>query len=608
MRIESLKVENIGGLPDLDLEIPKEQMVAFAGANGTGKSKLLASLLTPWTDVFPAPRNPNVESKISVRFEFDSSELDQFEEFDRQNGLRQGRPPERLAVTTVMTSTGSIHRSPEGSVAAYSVINGLRTAQLLRSCPSLNVIYLPAERRFHRSSNETIDLSQLSPEAALQKLIEARAHSVGPGYLDDQEFETYAKALCVAGFLPSEDAALASRAQSQWERFRESVDSLLFPKKLLPLSAEFPSSLRIGLPDGSTHDVSSLSSGERQALIIISRVFRAGEGHSLVAIDEPDAYLHPSLSARLLQALRPGLETGGRLIVATHSPSVLDALPTAGIVRLRHAAPPITIENEVDRLDLYREAGFRASSLTQADLLVLTEGDFDATVLPLLVPEMASASIHSKGGREPTIKALGLLAEYGLPIVAIVDADVLADEVPASLQSICHVWPVSDIEAALLSDPAFIQAAVDGRLLQEPYDSVAAAQDLLFEQLNALKDQAVSEYAQRLLRRRTRIVWPSPRGGDALTRLRNTAGSAQHLTPQMVEEAIGEAEEAWISAMPIPWTMVRGKWILGAFVAKATHFKSKDAFINAVAARQPELAAIGGLREMLRRATKKDNR
>ena len=46
-----------------------------------------------------------------------------------------------------------------------------------------------------------------------------------------------------------------------------------------------------------------LSSGERQALIIISRVLRAGAGHSVVIIDEPDAYLHPNLSQRLIQAL-----------------------------------------------------------------------------------------------------------------------------------------------------------------------------------------------------------------------------------------------------------------------------------------------------------------
>ncbi|WP_422733547.1 ATP-dependent nuclease [Micromonospora sp. WMMD558] len=606
MRIERLKVENIGGLPDLDLEIPQQQMVAFAGANGTGKSKLLASLLTPWITAFPVARSPDVEARVSIRFAFDSNELDQFEAFDRENNWRRGRPPERVAVTVMRTSTGNVRRDARAADGTPhpSIVGGLHSSQLLKRCPSLNVIYLPAERRFHPSGAASVDLSQLSPEAAVQKIIDARASSLGPGHLDDQEFETYAKALCVAGFLPSEDAALVSRAQSQWERFRDSVDSLLFPKKLLPLTAENPSSLRIGLPDGSTHEVSSLSSGERQALIIISRVFRAGEGHSLVAIDEPDAYLHPSLSARLLRALRPGLETGGRLIVATHSPSVLDALPTAGIVRLRHSAAPAIIEDEVERLDLYREAGFRASSLTQADLLVLTEGEFDATVLPLLVPEMASASIQSKGGREPTIKALNLLAGYGLPIMAIVDSDVLADDVPAGLRDICHVWPVSDIEAALLSDPAFLQAAVDGKLVRESYSSVDALQKLLTEQLIAHRDQAVSEYAQRLLRGRTRIIWPSPRGGDALERLRRVADLAQPLTPQMVEEAIVEAEAAWDLALPSPWTMVRGKWIIGAFVAEATYFRSKDAFVNAVAARQPELVSVEGLRETLRRVAR----
>ncbi|MCO8277973.1 AAA family ATPase [Actinoplanes sp. TRM 88003] len=603
VQLLSLSVSNIGGLSDLNLQIPQEQVIAFAGANGTGKSKLLASLLTPWTNSFPAPRDATKESRVEVLFEFNSQELDQLQEFGRQQQWVAGRPPERSTVIITRTSAGSLLR---GQDSDFAVVNHcFQNAELLKICPSLNVVYLPAERRFQTPSNTAVDLAQLAPEVAIQRLIDARASSAGPGHLDDQEFESYAKALCVAGFLPSESASISYQAKSQWSKFKESVDSLLFPKQLLPLTAENPSSLRIGLPGGVTHDIGSLSSGERQALIIISRVFRAGEGHSLVAIDEPDAYLHPTLSSRLMQALRPGLEQGGRLVVATHSPSILDGLPTAGIVRLSHESPPTAIESEVQRIDLYREAGFRASSLTQAELLVLTEGDFDATVLPLLIPELASASIQPKGGREQTIKSLGALAEYDLPIIGIVDADVLADAVPDGLSSICHVWQVADIEAALLSDPAFLQAAVDGRLLRAPFDSVDSAQAKLQELLLGMKDQAISEYAQRLLRRNTRIVWPSPRGAGALNRLRQVSSATQRLTAEGIDSAISEAETVWNGLLPAPWSLVRGKWVLGKFVAEATEFKSKDAFINAVAVRKPSLVAIGELAAMVYRVTRR---
>ncbi len=49
MRISHVLTQNIGGLVDCDVALPDQQQLAIAGANGTGKSKLLACLLVPWT-------------------------------------------------------------------------------------------------------------------------------------------------------------------------------------------------------------------------------------------------------------------------------------------------------------------------------------------------------------------------------------------------------------------------------------------------------------------------------------------------------------------------------------------------------------------------------
>ena len=94
----------------------------------------------------------------------------------------------------------------------------------------------------------------------------------------------------------------------------------------------------------------------------------------LVLIDEPDAYLHPHLSQRLIDALTEAVGESGQLIVATHSPSILDRLPASSILRLSHGSAPRLVADEDERLELYRAAGFRASALTQSDLLMIVEG------------------------------------------------------------------------------------------------------------------------------------------------------------------------------------------------------------------------------------------
>jgi predicted ATPase len=201
-----------------------------------------------------------------------------------------------------------------------------------------------------------IDLQQLDESVAMQKTVESRGSLNNYGRLDDQEFESFAKALCVAETLPSEGAeGVPSRIT--WTRFRDLINAIIEPKEIIGLSREHPETLRVRTPSGHTHRVPDLSSGERQALIIMSRVLRAGAGHSLVLIDEPDAYLHPNLSRRLMNALAEGTGADGQLIVATHSPSILDSLPPEAIVRFSHDGKPTPIEAEPERARRYARWG-----------------------------------------------------------------------------------------------------------------------------------------------------------------------------------------------------------------------------------------------------------
>lgn len=586
MDILGVETSNIGGLSDGNIEFPRRQVIAIAGPNGTGKSKLLACLLMPWTHSMPSPREPDRAATVSVTLKFNDAELDVLQAFDREIGGNQGRPPAQVKITSELKPLTGLNMTIEPYLT--TVMQFASRAELLKRQPSLNLVYLPAERRLLAPRRTEVDLSQLAVELGLSKLEEARG-AASQGRLDDAEFESYAKALCVAAFLPSEDGVPDTAAAADWHSFKSSVDTILHPKALEPLSRQRPSELRIRLLDGSHHGVQDLSSGERQALVILSRVFRAGDGHSLIAIDEPDAYLHPALSARLLQSLLPGLGDEGKLFLATHSPSILDGLPPDAILQLSHDAPPRFVESESGRLSLYREAGFRVSALTQAELLVVTEGDFDAVVLTQLAPTLGAASFNAVGGRSQVLKTVTALSSYDLPILGVVDADVLAD---APNNELVYVWPAADIEGVLLKDASFLASAIEGKLLRASHANLERLSEILEQLLVAKHDEAVAEYAQRLLRRDLGIKWPSPRGEDPLTRLRALADLWPAADHDKIEAAISEAEEKWQSALPTPWTMVRGKWIAGDFTSSTTEFKTTDGFFNAVLARRPTVRAV----------------
>jgi energy-coupling factor transporter ATP-binding protein EcfA2 len=77
---------------------------------------------------------------------------------------------------------------------------------------------------------------------------------------------------------------------------------------------------------GSTvaHDLSELSSGEKQILLMTGELLRYWRPGSLILIDEPELHLHSMWQTRLYEALRYWqAERGGQVILATQSSHLL---------------------------------------------------------------------------------------------------------------------------------------------------------------------------------------------------------------------------------------------------------------------------------------------
>ncbi len=581
MRVVAVSVSAVGGLVDGTVPLPAGPVAAFAGANGTGKSKMLAAILAPWSNTLPSPV-ADVPAEVRVELVLSEGERRAAGELSAAVGWGAVEVPERFSAIVRYHPFAGIQRLADPPLTVLTQL--FAHQELLQRQPSLNIIYLPAERRLVPAGQTGIDLNQLSDLIAAQKTAEPRSAVQNYGRLDDQEFEQFAKALCVAETLPDEGGSSAGPSiRVTWSSFIETVNQLLAPKALLPLTRQHPEDLRVRTPSGAIHSVRDLSSGERQALIIISRVLRSGGYGSTILIDEPDAYLHPQLSQRLMQALERGIGGDGQLIVATHSPTILDSLSPSAIVRLGHEEPPRLVADEAERLDLYRRVGFRASALTQSDLLLITEGESDVTLLSLLFPELSRAAIRSAGGRTRVIHEVDQLRAYDVPILGVVDRDVLALDVPQHLEPLITIWPAADIEGVFLSDDAALEAMIGLGLLKSEYTTIDGVRSVLNRLAEDLSDNVTAEIAQRKLRRSAEREWPSPRGEQPLERLRQFASELAPVDAAEVEAAIAEARRLWDENSSNRWLLVRGKYVLNAFASTASEMRSGRALLEAVA-------------------------
>ncbi len=90
---------------------------------------------------------------------------------------------------------------------------------------------------------------------------------------------------------------------------------------------------------------SDLSSGHKIVLLTLSSLIARVEERTLVLMDEPEVHLHPPLLAAFTRAVSELLiNRNGVAIVATHSPVVLQEVPSACVWKLRRYGASVSAE------------------------------------------------------------------------------------------------------------------------------------------------------------------------------------------------------------------------------------------------------------------------
>ena len=167
---------------------------------------------------------------------------------------------------------------------------------------------------------------------------------------------------------------------------------------------------------------------------------------SIIMIDEPEAFLHPSLASKLgFEVSKAALATNKRIFISTHSPmfvmGCIQSNVPINIIRLTYRGEVATariLPNE-DILSLMRHPLLRSTNVLNAlfyEFVIITESDADRAFyqevnerLLQFKPEWGIPNcLFINAQNKQTVKTiLSPLRKLGIPAIGIVDIDILKE-------------------------------------------------------------------------------------------------------------------------------------------------------------------------------------
>jgi putative ATP-dependent endonuclease of the OLD family len=189
-------------------------------------------------------------------------------------------------------------------------------------------------------------------------------------------------------------------------------------------------------------------------LISYAAHFRAGAG--LLALEEPELYLHPHARRHLFRTLKELLNSGQQVILSTHSDSFLDTelFDSVGrVLKVRSEQDLTRVETKLRTVTrkqmahFWRETGgtkaseetvaeyYRTTSVPRlnegffARVVLLVEGETEELALPEYCHQLGldldklGVSVLAVGGKQSLAKYWRLYASFGIPTVLVVDND-----------------------------------------------------------------------------------------------------------------------------------------------------------------------------------------
>ena len=298
MKIKNLHIKEFKGLRDISINFEKNDepldLVVLAGSNGSGKTRVLESILKYFQDNLNYKQN-NIEVGIfyeekekncisNVRDFF--SELESFSYCEANNPLHEKH---------------------------------IEIKNKLDILPK--IIYVPTEINFQKMDVASTTLVQ---EYKFINVVNTNLIKDIPSYIATK---------MISAMLKNKNEKVGDVQKKVFNKINEIFENLSIDVKVEDISQDGRNITLFTNSSGDEFDINELSSGEKQLFLRTLAIKMLNPENSIILIDEPELSLHPKWQQKIVDVYRK-IGKNNQIIIATHSPHILGSVRKENIMLL----------------------------------------------------------------------------------------------------------------------------------------------------------------------------------------------------------------------------------------------------------------------------------
>jgi len=456
MKLQHVLIENFRSIKSLDFEFPASGLLVLVGANNAGKSNIIRAIDALCGDAWfgrekvePPDhylRDPGRTIKLKLEFDngtnvsWSSTSQSKWPEYKSSSG-------EKLWKINIKDAFPCTYLGSDRSLERHVSFNEWTLLSKIK-------------RHFNREASGIEDalLQKYGEILSLFKKVEGFNDFVAGFEMYFSQLQADTPAKLSIGFKPY-------TPQNYFKTFQ--------------ILTEDPQQLdrELGLEE--------LGEGSRNTVLIslllsYARYFKA-EGKGIIALEEPELFLHPHARRHLFKALREVVDAGHQVILSTHSTSFVDTELFDSIGRVvkvddeealgrKHTALKVVSKADMVALSLNTGAPkdkvsedrigpfYRATAHPKLNegffsrFLLLVEGETEELALPIFLThsgidcDLHGVSILPVGGKGNLPKYWRLFTAFDLPVLTIFDNDSGTETKKGANQILetCMGWSAAD--------------------------------------------------------------------------------------------------------------------------------------------------------------------
>ena len=298
MKIKNLHIKEFKGLRDISINFEKNDepldLVVLAGSNGSGKTRVLESILKYFQDHLNYKQN-NIETGIF------------YEE------------KEKNCISNVRDFFYGLEYFSYHEVNNPLYEKHIEIKNKLDILPK--IIYVPTEINFQKMDVASTTLVQ---EYKFINIVNTNLIKDIPSYIATK---------MISAMLKNKNEKVGDVQKKVFNEINEIFENLSIDVKVEDISQDGRNITLFTNSSGDEFDINELSSGEKQLFLRTLAIRMLNPENSIILIDEPELSLHPKWQQRIVDVYRK-IGKNNQIIIATHSPHILGSVKKENIMLL----------------------------------------------------------------------------------------------------------------------------------------------------------------------------------------------------------------------------------------------------------------------------------